>query len=119
MELQLTANVLDPKGGDIKIFGLDGDPKKATTLTINVLLDTLLSIPLEEDKAKGIKHYVKLGDLMKQIHEAKGTVEIDSADIAMLKERVPYAFNGNPGIVWGCCLALEGGCNAPAGKRRK
>ena len=113
MRLQVNKQVLTPGGDPIRIRDFDQEAKKEITveLTVGFAIKTAASMPMEEDLRIGTKRFLDLGEILTAISKAKDTIELSSEQISMLKERIPHAFRGNPPIVYGCLLALEGEFN--------
>ena len=107
MKIQLDHEVMTPTGNPIKM----DDAKPPKTLKVRDVLENALAMPLEDDLRHGTQRFVKLGDLLKKLSDAKGEVELESEDITLIKERIPRCFNGNPLVVWGALRAAEGMLN--------
>jgi hypothetical protein len=111
MKLQLKNLVKTPAGKSIKIDVIDDGKPIERELTVKLVLESALSMPMEEDLRHGTQRFIKLGDMLKALADAKDDIELTSEQITLIKERVPQCFRGNPQIVWGALQACEGAWN--------
>jgi ABC-type histidine transport system ATPase subunit len=63
--------------------------------------------PIPSDGKLPVEARIALGDLAKIIHDTPCELELDSQQIAVLRERAGMIFQSNA-MVWGVCKILKG-----------
>lgn len=94
-------------------------------LTLKDLCSMALKAPLQEDAGKGVDHFMKMGDLLRKLHNAKDKFELTSEEVTLLKERIPKTivvamgpgqFAPQTVVIYSAIQALEGKDEAPTPK---
>lgn len=84
MKVDLSTQIKDEKGEVIFL-----DESKRETLTLTEVIVTALQTPLKGDEEDSGEARIKKFNIMKSLYNSKDNkIDLDSADITMIKERI-------------------------------